>query len=96
MFKDDKITPISDNNFGAGSVVVGNRDTYLVVRLNDTTVAIIDDVEFKQIGNAVQVRDPNYLTQAEARELVDQVGDVLNWTFTDFDLKPKGRKGKNF
>jgi len=96
VFKDDKITSMCSDHFGAGSTVIANSDTYLVVRLTDTTVALIDTLNFMVIGKPVKVKDPNFLTEAEARALVSQVGNVLNWTFTDFDLNPKGHKGKKF
>lgn len=100
MFKDNNITPMSDDKFGAGSVVCGlpNRldEVWLVVRLHDNSVCLISNTEFKMIGKPVQVNDPNYLTEAEARELVNQVGNILNWTFTDFSLLTKGHKGKLF
>ena len=96
MFKDDKITPMCNDHFGAGSTVIATPVTYLVVRLTDTSVALIDSADFKVMGYPVNVKDPNYLTESEARTLVDQVGNILNWTFTDFELCPKGHKCKKF
>jgi hypothetical protein len=38
------------------------------------------------------VEDPNFLTQDEARRIVELT--KLNWTFTDFELIPAGVKSK--
>jgi hypothetical protein len=93
MFRDNKKSELNVKNFGAGSTVEAGHDKYLVFAIDSKTVGLIDARTFEQVCGSTIVFDPNFLTSAEARNLIEiTVGKKLSYTFSDFSLIPKGLK----
>ncbi len=97
MFKTDQDSEMSSTKFGVGSIIKGSSEKWLVVGVKNSQgkqVAVVDLDTFMLVGWADHpVADLNYMTEKEVRNIVDStVGATLNWTFTDFDLDPKGMK----
>lgn len=92
MFKTDKPSEMSAKHFGAGSTIEAGNNKYLVVS-SESDVCCVSLSTFEVVGCWTKVQDINYLTSKEARTLVDKgPGNALQYTYTDFDLIPKGLK----
>lgn len=102
MFRDVPDTGINPEVMGAGSVICGGakdsqHENYLVVANgNNTAVALIDNLTFKIVSPWVNVENVNYLSSSECRELVSEVSNKLQWTFTDFFMATRGMKATAF
>lgn len=98
MFRNTKKSEIRHDHFGAGSVIQTNhrQRNFLVIADHSNYVYAIDSTTFNIIGNSVAIEDKNWLTESEARALVNEIGNVLHMTFSDFTLYPAGMKNKLF
>jgi hypothetical protein len=88
-----KKSPLDKSHFGAGSIVRAGEKKYLVITINDkVTLLSLDTFEF--FGNGIESTDVNYLSEDEARQLINQtVGAELKLEHTDdFELLPAGLK----
>lgn len=97
MFKTNQDSEISKQKFGVGSTVTGGQQSWLVIGSTDSSgkrVGLVNLDTFEFVGwSRGFVSDLNFLTQQEARMLVDStVGNKYQWTFTDFDLVSEGLK----
>lgn len=97
MFRDSGNSAMEKTKFGVGSLVTTGHKTFLVIGTGNKQVSIMSLDTFETVRKPIEVVDINFLTSAEARELIDStVGDELQYTFTDFDLIPAGVKFKDF
>lgn len=88
MFKSDN-TPMSVTNFGIGSTVEAGHEKWLVVGSAATDSVMLLNLETMVVGSSYKVSDRNFLTEAEARALLNL---LPRYTFSDFTLDPKGLK----
>lgn len=93
MFRGESKSKLLPENFGAGSFIIGDADTIWMLVSDGKSIRLLDLTTFTLTEKYYTVEDPNYLTQAEARRIVELT--KLNWTFTDFELIPAGAKSKN-
>lgn len=94
MFRDKTKAAMDAKHFGVGSTIHTHRTTpeYLLVG-EGTSIRVVNLETMVFVGPAVEVEDLNFLTEKEARKVVDNtVGNDLQFTFTDFTLDPKGLK----
>lgn len=92
MFRDTDGTEINEKYFSVGSVVIAGHNKYLVVG-EGKYVRLLCLKTFKVLKGGRDVEDPNFLSATEARELISNTaGDLLQYTFSDFDLDPRGLK----
>ena len=102
MFRDVPDTGINPDVMGAGSVICGGpkdsqHENYLVVANgNKTAVALVDNMTFSLVSSWVNVENVNYLSSSECRDLVKEVSNKLQWTFTDFFMATRGMKATPF
>lgn len=94
IFKEANKSKLDIGNFGAGSCFsAGNGYTYLVMSDEErasNTVTLCCLETFKKLNVSLIVSDVNWLTEKEARLLVDTL--KLQMTFSDFDFDAKGFK----
>lgn len=102
MFRDVPDTGINPEVMGAGSVICGGpkdsqHENYLIVaNANKTAVALVDNLTYCLVSKWVNVENVNYLSSSECRELTNEVGSKLMWTFTDFFMATRGMKSACF
>lgn len=93
MFRVIQPATLSPETFGVGSFIIGDHDTiWMIVADGKSSVRLLNMTTYTLTDKYYPVEDPNFLTQDEARKIVDLT--KLNWTFTDFDLIPGGMKSK--
>lgn len=95
MFRDTGNAKMSKDTVGVGSTVKGNFDSedYMFVCIGDKSVGLLNLQTMIIDGKSVvSVEDINYISSAEARNILNSLGNKLNWTFTDFEIIPKGLK----
>jgi len=91
MFRNSKPSDISLKNFGAGSTIEGSPgEKWLVVNDGDNRVRLVDMEYYGALDGSVEVEDPNFLTEEQARQLVRLIDDC--YTFSDYTLNPAGIK----
>ena len=91
MFRDISGVEPNEKYFGSGSIMrAGGHEMYLVIG-GEGVVMLFDLIKFKLVGQPVVVQDPNYLSEAETRDL----GSEIQYTLSDFSLDCIGVKGKN-
>lgn len=91
MFRGVKPSELSAKNFGAGSTIsAGPQDKWLVVAEFGRFIRLVDLKTFETIDGSVEVDDPNFITEEEARQAVRLINN--NYTFSDYELSPKGQK----
>lgn len=95
MFRNSKPSDISPKNFGAGSIIeAAPGENWLVVSTGYRRVRLVDLRTFELLDVSIEVADPNYLCEDEARQLANEINS--GYTFSDFECKPKGLKEMNF
>ena len=91
MFRGVSASKLLPENFGAGSFIIGDGNTiWMLVSDGKSSIRLLDMNTFVLTEKYYTVEDPNFLTQDEARRIVELT--KLNWTFTDFVLIPGGAK----
>jgi hypothetical protein len=93
MFRGESKSKLLPENFGAGSFIIGSGDqVWMLVSDGKSSIRLLDLNTLVLTEKYYPVEDPNFLTQDEARRIVELT--KLNWTFTDFELIPAGVKSK--
>ena len=94
MFRSTKIDEVNPKHFGVGSIVDGDVEgKWLVMCTSPGRIGLLNMKTFTVDWSGIEVVDASYLTEVEARKLIDvTVGSKLHWTFTDFTLNTKGLK----
>jgi len=89
MFRGTQKTELSERNFSAGSYInVGSFGKFMVISDGKHGVNLLNLNTYEVMGKWNNVQDPNFLSEAETRELVG----IMDITFTDCDFDPKGMK----
>lgn len=91
MYKDS----LPKDKFGIGSLVEAGNEKYLVITIKKSKKVGLLDLRTMQIISEkfIEVENVNDLNSKEARAVVEIAGNLLHYTFTDFDLINKGLKG---
>lgn len=96
MFKENQDSDLKKDRFSVGSTVEAGQNKWLVIGTKDSKgkyVALLNLHTFiVETIPLVTVGDLGFLTELEARELLDGIGGKLNYAFSDFDLIPRGYK----
>lgn len=95
MFRQESRSAITKENFGAGSIIIIDGDRLFLVIASSSKMVTIDNLQdFSTTGVSITVQDSNFLTEKEARKLVDALYHEynMNHTFTDATLIPSGIK----
>jgi hypothetical protein len=90
MFRGIQKSKMQPDQFGVGSIFEADRSNRYVVVSEGPCVRILNLNTFEVSTNWVSVEDVNFLTQDEARKVVNLAD--LNFTFSDFDFNPSGIK----
>lgn len=96
MFR-NSISKIDPEHFGVGSIIkAGEFSKWLLVSFKQNFVSLVNMDTFEVIPNcSFGVVDQNFLSEDEARLLIDEsIGKKLQYTYTDFELDPKGLKNE--
>ena len=90
MFRNLRPSDLNPKNFGAASTIAGDPSESWVVVNEDGKVRLMNLQTFQMVPGHIEVEDPNWLTESQARELVRLIDN--NYTFSDYTLLPKGFK----
>ena len=94
MFRTDANSDIDKRHLGVGSIVTaGSKGRWLIIASPDTKarfVRLLNLDTFVALYQCVVVKDINYISEVEARELVNTL--ELNYTFSDFSFDTIGLK----
>ena len=94
MFRGTKPSLMDPKSFGVGTVVKEGHDMFLLVAAFTREVCFIDLATFAKASDYIKVEDVNFLSEKEAREVIDSM--KRGATFTDYFISTSGLKGVEF